>query len=72
MKKEDSHMKTWNTPEMNELDVRLTASSGIPANTEAGGYMSNGWVSATYDSNQYVREEAGCIMSIENKAALAS
>lgn len=66
-------MKNWNVPQMHELDVSMTASSGIPASDERGGYMiPGGWNSATYDSNIYVREAEGCIMSIENKAALAS
>lgn len=46
-------MKTWTTPVMQELDVRLTASSGAPAATEAAGFIQNGWNTATYDSAVY-------------------
>ena len=46
-------MKTWTTPVMQELDVRLTASSGIEGTTEAGGFglPDNTWHSATYDNS---------------------
>lgn len=66
-------MRTWNTPNIQDLDVRLTASSGKESNKEqAGGFVNGSFYQAEFDSNIYVREAEGCIMSIENKAALAS
>lgn len=54
-------MRTWNTPAVHELDVRLTASSGIPASSEQGGYLSNGWNQPTFNSSIY--EDAGdCVI----------
>lgn len=58
-------MRTWNTPAINELDVRLTASSGIPSNGENGGYNTgNGWASSTYNSSVY--EHTGtCVIPVK-------
>lgn len=50
-------MKTWTTPVMQELDVRLTASSGAPDATESVGFIQNGWNTATYDSSVYEYNE---------------
>lgn len=53
-------MKTWNAPVMQELDVKLTASSGVSGTTEADGYLSGtGWVYPTYDSSTYEKSSTG-------------
>lgn len=51
-------MKTWTTPVMQELDVRLTASSGVKGTTEQAGFLDgNDWVTPTYDSAVYEYNE---------------
>ena len=55
-------MRTWNTPAVHELDVRLTASSGVPSSSEHGGYISNGWHSAGFDSAVY-EDNGDCVIS---------
>ena len=55
-------MRTWNAPELNELDVKLTASSGLPATTEAAGYLSGtDWVNPTFDSSMY-EDNGDCVI----------
>lgn len=54
-------MKTWTTPVMQELDVRLTASSGLPSTTEAAGFLQNGWNDPTYDSDVY-EKNGNCVI----------
>lgn len=54
-------MRTWNTPAINELDVRLTASSGIPSSNEAAGYLSNGWHLPTFNSSTY-EDNGDCVI----------
>lgn len=67
-------MKNWNIPAVEELEVKLTASSGVPTTTEAGGYLDNGWHDATYDSSIYEKEtdDATCTIKIENSASVES
>lgn len=59
-------MKNWNVPAINELDVRLTASSGQPSTVEAAGYMQNGWHPATYDSAVYERGGPDCVIPVKD------
>lgn len=54
-------MKTWTTPVMQELDVRLTASSGNPSETEATGFLGNGWTFPTYNSSVY-EDNGDCVI----------
>ena len=61
-------MKTWNIPEINELDVKLTASQGVPSTVEAAGYMQGGWHNPTYDSAVYERESADCFIPVKGQA----
>lgn len=67
-------MKNWNTPSVEELEVKLTASSGVSSTTEAAGYLDNGWNDATYDSSIYEKEtdDATCTIKIENSASVES
>ena len=47
-------MRTWNTPAINELDVRLTASSGVAGSTEQdGGFVNGRFNYAQFNSNIY-------------------
>ena len=55
-------MKNWNVPEINELDVKLTASSGLPSTYEAAGYLQNGWNDPVYDTAVYERVSADCYL----------
>ena len=55
-------MKNWNTPEVRELDVRMTASSGIASTYEAAGYLQNGWHDPRYDSAVYERVNENCYL----------
>ena len=56
-------MKNWNTPEVNELDVRMTTSSGNPAATEAAGFLGNGgWVQPTFNSAIY-EDNGDCVIA---------
>ena len=59
-------MKNWNVPELNELDVRLTASQGNPSTVEAAGFLQNGWNDPTYDSTLYERESADCYIPVKD------
>lgn len=67
-------MKTWTTPVMQELDVMLTASSGVPGATEAAGYLQDGWHDATYDANIYEKEseDATCTVPISSSVCATS
>ena len=67
-------MKMWNAPAMQELDVKLTASSGVASTTEAAGYLQNGWHDATYDSSIYEKltDDATCTVLVENSASVES
>ena len=67
-------MKMWNAPVMQELDVKLTASGGVPSTTEAGGFLQNGWNDATYDSSIYEKQtdDATCTVKIETSASVES
>ena len=57
-------MRYWNIPAVNELDVRLTASSGIPFTSEQAGFMQNGWNNPTYNASVY--EDAGdCVIPLK-------
>lgn len=58
-------MKTWTTPVMQELDVRLTASSGIPSQQEQNGYLSGPWNDPTYDSSVY-EDNGDCVIPKKN------
>ena len=60
-------MRNWNTPEINELDVRLTASSGNPSHTEAAGFLSNGWHQPTFDSAIY-EDNGDCVIAKKSTA----
>ena len=61
-------MRNWNTPEINELDVRLTASSGIPSSNEAGGFLGNGgWNNPTFDSAIY-EDNGDCVIAKKSTA----
>ena len=56
-------MKNWNTPEVNELDVRMTTSSGTPSTTEAAGFLGNGgWIQPTFDSAVY-EDNGDCVIA---------
>ena len=58
-------MRTWNTPAINELDVRLTASSGMPSSNEAAGYLGgNGWVNPTFNSAVY-EDNGDCVIGVK-------
>lgn len=62
-------MKMWNAPAMQELDVKLTASSGVAAPTEAAGYLSgSSWVEATYDSAVYEHTDDNCVIPKKDAA----
>lgn len=67
-------MKMWNAPAMQELDVKLTASSGVASTTEAAGYIQNGWNKPTYDSAIYEKltDDATCTVKIENSPSVES
>ena len=62
-------MKNWNMPEVKELNVRLTASSGVPASTEQAGFMQNGWHNPTFNSAIY-EDNGDCV--IYKKSTLSS
>lgn len=71
-------MKTWNAPEFQELDVRLTASGNEASIAEAGGYLDSsaesGWRNPTYNSatheyNNGVNGGAGCVSPIKTSTA---
>ena len=55
-------MKNWNIPEVNELDVRLTASQGDPSTVEAAGFIQNGWHNPTFDSAVYEKVDSNCFI----------
>lgn len=55
-------MKNWNIPEVNELDVRLTASQGDPSTVEAAGFIQNGWHYPTFDSAVYEKVDSNCFI----------
>lgn len=56
-------MKNWNMPEVTELNVRLTASSGVPSTSEAGGFLgNNGWNNPTFDSALY-EDNGDCVIA---------
>jgi hypothetical protein len=55
-------MRNWNTPAINELDVRLTASSGIPASNEQAGYLSGGWHNPTFNSAVF-EDNGDCVIA---------
>ena len=55
-------MRTWNTPSVQDLDVRLTASQGNPSTTEAAGFMQNGWNDPTYDTSLYEKVSSDCFI----------
>lgn len=67
-------MKTWNIPSVEELEVKLTASSGVPGNTEGAGYLDNGWHDAIYDTSIYEKTtpDAVCTIPIEESAGVES
>lgn len=54
-------MKNWNTPIIQELDVKLTASSGLPSTTEQAGFLQDGWNDPTYDSSVY-EDNGDCVI----------
>ena len=58
-------MRTWTMPEVKELNVCLTASSGTPASTEAAGYLSNGWHNPTFDSSVY-EDNGDCVIAAKS------
>ena len=60
-------MRNWNTPEINELDVHLTASSGNPSSSEAAGYLGNGWVRPTFNSSVY-EDNGDCVIPRKGSA----
>ncbi len=62
-------MKNWNTPSVNELDVKMTASQGIPSTVEAAGFIQNGWNDPTYDTNTYERVSADCYLPAKTSTA---
>ena len=56
-------MRNWNTPNILDLDVRLTASSGNPSTTEAAGFLGNGtWNQPTFDSAIY-EDNGDCVIA---------
>ena len=63
-------MKNWNVPSVEELEVKLTASSGSAAETETGASWPWDENTATYDSSIYekVTDEATCTSKIVNCA----
>ena len=69
-------MKNWNIPSVEELEVKLTASEGGPGETESAGYQDptnpNGFVWATYDSNEYYETDRGCVDFKPNKGSTES
>lgn len=69
-------MKIWNTPAVEELEIKLTASEGGPGSTEQAGYQDpsteSGFVWATYDSNEYYETAAGCVELKEHKGSTES
>lgn len=60
-------MKMWNAPVMQELDVKLTASSGLPSNTEQAGFIQNGWNEPTYDSAIW-EDNGDCVIKKKDAA----
>lgn len=61
-------MKTWTTPVMQELDVKLTASSGLPSTTEQAGFMTGtAWKDPTYDSSVY-EDNGDCVLPKKDAA----
>lgn len=68
-------MKNWNAPAVEELEVKLTASSGVKNTTEVnGGYVNGSWVDAQYDSSIYEdkKEDDWCTTKHENSAEVDS
>lgn len=57
-------MRNWNTPNIQDLDVRLTASSGKPSTAEQAGFMQNGWNDPTFNSNVY-EDNGDCVIPIK-------
>lgn len=61
-------MRTWSTPVVEELDIKLTASSGLPGTTEAAGYMSGeAWIDPTFDSAVY-EDNGDCVIPKKDTA----
>ena len=67
-------MKTWNTPELQELDVRLTASGALDSTTEKlampdenGTWQPETHNSATHEWNG--NYENGCVGTIKTSTA---
>lgn len=58
-------MRYWNIPAVNELDVRLTASSGIPSASERDGFLlPNGWNNPTYNASVY-EDDGDCVIPLK-------
>lgn len=58
-------MRTWNTPAVHELDVRLTASSGNPSSSEQAGFLGNGtWNQPTFNSSVY-EDNGDCVIAVK-------
>lgn len=53
-------MKTWTAPEVQEMDVRLTAKG--PGTVEQNAYYEDGWIPATFNSATHEwNDESGCL-----------
>lgn len=66
-------MKNWNIPSVEELEVKLTASSGSAGITEACAVYpyDDPANQATYDSTMYEKmdDDDTCVIKIENSAS---
>lgn len=67
-------MKTWNIPEIKELDVRLTASGSNASTSEENGYLAGDgfhystYNSATHEWNSNINDSGvddGCVSEIK-------
>lgn len=64
-------MKIWNTPELMELDVRLTAKGPGTVEQNAGGGVGDYSITATYNSathewNENSNGTNGCISEVKS------
>lgn len=64
-------MKTWSTPALQELDVRLTAKGPGTVEQNAGYVDGSGWVTATYNQTTHEWNDngngiGGCLSEIKD------
>lgn len=67
-------MKNWNIPTVEELEVKLTASSGVSSTAEVnGGFIEGVWHDAQYDSNIYEKltPDSECVVKVETAECMS-